>query len=108
MNPAKFAIALVMILTAGAAPASAQSTGDVARGAALARQWCASCHIVAQGEGRSASDAVPTFMAIAAMPSTTATSLRVFLQTPHLRMPNFALSVGETDDAIAYILSLRR
>ena len=96
------------IATLAALPASAQSAGDAVRGGVLARQWCASCHIVAQGEGRSATDAVPTFMSVAAMPSTTALSLRVFLQTPHLRMPNFALTVEQTDDAIAYILSLRR
>lgn len=89
-------------------PASAQSAGDPGRGRELSRQWCASCHIVALGEGRSATDAVPTFMSVAAMPSTTALSLRVFLQTPHLRMPNFALTAEQTDDAIAYILSLRR
>lgn len=47
-------------------------------------------------------------MSVAAMPSTTVMSLRVFLQTPHLRMPNFALTAEQTDDAIAYILSLRR
>lgn len=88
--------------------ADAQSVGDVARGRDLARQWCASCHIVANGEGRSATDAVPSFMSVAARPSTTPTSLRVFLQSPHLRMPNFALTAEQTDDAIAYILSLRR
>ncbi|MFN7194249.1 MAG: c-type cytochrome [Rhodospirillales bacterium] len=85
----------------------AQTVGDQGRGRDLARQWCAACHIVAQGEGRSATDAVPTFVTVAARPSTTALSLRVFLQTPHLRMPDFALTADQTDDVIAYILSLR-
>jgi mono/diheme cytochrome c family protein len=89
-------------------PASAQTAGDPGRGRDLARQWCAACHIVAQGDGRSATDAVPTFMSIAARPSTTALGLRAFLQTPHLRMPDFALSADQTDDTIAYIMSLRR
>ena len=59
------------------------------------------------GQTPPSGDAVPSFRAIAAMPSTTALSLRVFLQTPHGRMPDFALSRNETDDVIAYILSLR-
>ncbi len=100
---------LIAGLTALAASAvGAQTIGDVARGRELARQWCSSCHVVANGEGRSATDAVPTFMSVAARPSTTALSLRVFLQTPHLRMPDFVLTAEQTDDAIAYILSLRR
>jgi hypothetical protein len=37
----------------------------------------------------------------------TETSLRVFLRTPHTRMPDFILSRAETDDVISYILSLR-
>lgn len=91
-----------------ASSANAQTVGDVSRGRELARQWCSSCHVVANGEGRSATDAVPTFMSVAARPSTTALSLRVFLLSPHLRMPNFVLTAEQTDDAIAYILSLRR
>ena len=91
-----------------AATAHAQNAGSVAAGRELAREWCSACHIVAQGEGRNATDAVPSFIGVAQMPSTTATSLRVFLQSPHLRMPNFALTAEQTDDVIAYILSLRR
>ena len=41
------------------------------------------------------------------MPSATALSLRVFLQTPHVRMPDFQLSNNEIDDVVAYILSLK-
>jgi hypothetical protein len=33
--------------------------------------------------------------------------LRVFLQTPHDRMPDLHLSREEIDDLIAYILSMR-
>jgi hypothetical protein len=50
---------------------------------------------------------VPTFTAIASMPSTTPIALRVYLQTPHARMPDLHLSRDETDNLIAYILSLR-
>ena len=54
-----------------------------------------------------ASTGVPTFTAIASMPSTTPIALRVYLQTPHARMPDLHLSRDETDNLIAYILSLR-
>lgn len=104
-------VPLAMLLGAWllAAPATAQTVGDAANGAALARSWCANCHVVGTGTGQTppAGDAVPTFAAIAAMPSTTALSLRAFLQTPHARMPDFSLSRTQADDVIAYILSLK-
>ena len=104
-------VPLAMLLGAWllAAPATAQTVGDAANGAALARSWCANCHVVGTGTGQTppAGDAVPTFAAIAAMPSTTALSLRAFLQTPHGRMPDFSLSRTQADDVIAYILSLK-
>ena len=42
------------------------------------------------------------------MPSTTELSLKVFLRSSHKSMPNFILQPEETDDIVAYILSLRR
>ncbi len=41
------------------------------------------------------------------MPSTTALSLRVFLQTPHARMPDLNLTQDEIGDVAAYILTLK-
>ncbi len=97
---------LIAVLLA-AAPAGAQvPTGDVAAGHVIATTWCANCHVVDQSPTR-AGDAVPSFPAIAAQKSTTVLSLEAFLQTPHLRMPNYQLSRKEIDDAAAYILSLR-
>jgi mono/diheme cytochrome c family protein len=48
------------------------------------------------------------FAEVAKLPSTTALSLRVFLQTSHKNMPNFTLNRTEADDVIAYILSRKR
>ena len=48
------------------------------------------------------------FAAIANVPSTTAVSLKVFLQTSHKNMPNFILQPEEADNIVAYILSLKR
>ena len=87
---------------------AAQEIGDVAAGAHLAATWCSSCHVVTPSARAGASTGVPTFAAIAHMSSTTPISLRAFLQTPHARMPDLQLSRDETDNLIAYILSLRR
>lgn len=42
------------------------------------------------------------------MPSTTALSLKVFLRSNHKEMPNLIISNTDTDDIVAYILSLNR
>lgn len=80
---------------------------DVAAGRRLAESWCSSCHLVGPGSARGVSSGAPTFAAIAGQKSTTVLSLRVFLQTPHGRMPDLHLSRDEIDDLAAYILSLR-
>jgi mono/diheme cytochrome c family protein len=81
--------------------------GDPAEGHRLAQAWCSNCHLVnPQGQSR-ASDATPSFAAIARMPSTTSASLHAFLLTPHPPMPDFRLSRSELGDLTAYILSLR-
>ncbi len=98
----------VCLLLAVATPANAQPyPGDVEAGRVLALRTCSSCHVVAARQAPPATDAVPTFAAIARDPAVTETSLRVFLRTPHARMPDFILSRSETDDVISYILKLR-
>jgi hypothetical protein len=49
----------------------------------------------------------PDFQAIANTPGMTATALRAFLQTPHPKMPNLILTPEQSDDVIAFLLSLR-
>jgi mono/diheme cytochrome c family protein len=88
--------------------ADAQKVGDVATGRRLSDTWCSSCHLVGPGSERGVSNGAPTFVAIAQQNSTTVLSLRVFLQTPHARMPDLHLSRDEIDDLAAYILSLRQ
>jgi mono/diheme cytochrome c family protein len=89
--------------------AEAQEKGDPAAGQRLAERWCSGpCHVIGPASARGTSTGVPTFAAIARMPSTTPMSLRVFLQTPHAGMPDLHLSRDEIDDLAAYILSLRR
>jgi mono/diheme cytochrome c family protein len=98
----KLALGAMLLLGAGAARAQ-----DVEAGHQLAATWCASCHQVEAKASGPVLDAVPSFASVAAMPSTTTLSLRVFLITPHPAMPNFTLSRREIADVSAYILSLR-
>jgi cytochrome c len=90
------------LLLSSSALVHGQQAGDPAAGRQLAEASCLTCHGSA-----AASQKAPAFAAIAAMPSTTARSLGVFLQTSHPPMPNLVLSASERDDVIAYILSLR-
>ena len=78
--------------------------GDPARGRELAGSMCASCH---QIDGKNLGEP-PGFAAVAAMPSTTALSLKVFLRSNHEEMPNLIISDTDTADIVAYILSLNR
>jgi mono/diheme cytochrome c family protein len=99
-----FILSLAMAVAGFRASGAQNTTGDARRGHALARAWCTGCHRVdAETFGLFASD----FAEVAKLPSTTALSLRVFLQTSHKDMPNFTLNRTEADDIIAYILSLR-
>jgi len=96
-----------ILLTTAPQRAAAQETGDPSEGHRLAQGWCVNCHVVDPGSRSGTSNGAPTFVAIAHMNSTTPLSLRVFLQTPHQRMPDFHLSREEIDDVISYIFSLR-
>src|SRR5271169_2967756 len=78
--------------------------GDPSAGRQFATAICGSCHQVMGGKGR---DGPPSFVDIANMPSTTALSLKVFLRYNHKEMPNLIIPNAETDDVIAYILSLK-
>ena len=109
MRPKKpralLAALLAMTLATPATIRAQNIDGNVEAGRALARDWCAECHRVEPGRfGIFAAD----FGEVANLPSTTALSLRVFLQSNHREMPNFNLKPGEADDIIAYILSLKR
>jgi cytochrome c len=90
----------------GGQAGAAELPGDPEAGARLAREVCATCHVVA--EDQMIDPAVgPWFVDIAQHPATTALSLRAFLQTPHANMPDLILTREETDDIISYILTLK-
>jgi len=110
MSPASALLATLALsiatLSPAGAPLHAQETpGNPAAGRALTLHWCSDCHnaTVSQDDPGLAAD----FTSIANQRSTTALSLRVFLQSNHDRMPDFMLKTTEADDIIAYILSLK-
>jgi mono/diheme cytochrome c family protein len=78
---------------------------DAAHGEALARRWCASCHVVANDQTRG-TDNVPTFAAMAKMPGFSAEKIAQFLMDPHPKMPDMQLGRDEARDLGAYIKSL--
>jgi mono/diheme cytochrome c family protein len=109
--PLRLRAAAILPLLALCAPALAQDLpGNVTAGRQLALAWCQDCHRV-DAAGNMGGVRGPAFTEIARLPSTTALSLRVFLRTSHDNntklMPNLQLSQPETDDLVAYIISLK-
>ena len=104
LNRATATILSLAILSTGAA--AEELLGDPTAGRRLAEDVCSACHIIAPGDDPTSDVDAPAFPDLANSPRVTALSLRVFLQTPHERMPDFRLTRDETDDVIAYILSL--
>jgi mono/diheme cytochrome c family protein len=81
--------------------------GRVANGEALARQWCAGCHVVAPDQRGAPHGRAARFAQIAARPGLGADDLRRFLAEEHLPMPTFRLRPEEREDIVSYIGSLR-
>ena len=96
-----------LVVASLAVPASALAqpiAGNPTSGRQGATTIYSSCHQVIGGTRR---DGPLSFVDIANMPSTTALSLKVFLRSSHNKMPNLIISDPDTDDLIAYILSLK-
>jgi mono/diheme cytochrome c family protein len=103
-------IAGILLVAMAVASGSAQAQdplGSRVMGEELARSVCAECHAIEPGQRGTDITGAPSFQDVADQPAATALSLRVFLRSPHLTMPNFALSNDQIDDLIAYIHSLR-
>jgi len=92
----------VLALTSSAAVAY-----DATRGAKLAKQWCASCHIVSSDQS-SGSDSAPPFSSIANRPDFAEKRTARLLTHSHPRMPGVHLSRDEARDLSAYIATLKR
>ena len=95
---------LLALLVLAAAAHTARA--DVQKGAQLARQWCANCHVIGGSPAGAVPQGPPSFPTISrsGMP---ADQLRAFLSHPHGAMPDLALTRAEIDDLIGYIETLR-
>jgi mono/diheme cytochrome c family protein len=89
--------------------------GDPVSGREIATKQCSSCHLVLprlfsgrKDPSSADKDGAPSFQSVADLPSTTGLSLNVFLHSNHKNMPNMVLSHADSDDLIAYILSLKK
>lgn len=98
--------ALIAAIAMAAAFPLAVQAADPDNGRVVARQWCASCHIVEAGQ--SGADSAPAFATIANDPARKPSAQRAWLSNPHPPMPNLALSRREIDDIVAYLETLRR
>lgn len=87
--------------------ARAQTDNRNSLGRQVAIELCSSCHRVFEGQSIPQQN-VPSFFAVANLPSTTALSLKVFLRSNHKQMPNLIISESDTDNVVEYILSLKR
>jgi len=79
---------------------------DAGKGGQLARQWCASCHVIGENSSGAVPQGPPSFQMVARSGMTT-DQLRAFLSHPHGAMPDLALTRSEIDDLIGYIGTLR-
>jgi tetratricopeptide (TPR) repeat protein len=82
-------------------------SSDARKGLAYAQRNCASCHNVLRSAAPSPNRKATPFQAIANTPGMSVTALTVWSRTTHPTMPNFIIDPGDTDNLIAYILSLR-
>lgn len=99
-------VKLALIVTGGIVVASPSLAADLARGAQLAHQWCASCHVVGHRAPKIIQQGPPSFRAVA-QSGMTRSRLKAFLSHPHGGMPDLSLSRAEIGDLIAYIETLR-
>ena len=93
-------------LFAVTAPALA-AAGDPEEGLTFARDVCADCHAVEASPTAMTTEAPRSFIEIAKDAKMTETAIRVFLRTPHDRMPDFLLTGDQTDDLVAYFMELK-
>ena len=99
---------MVLVVLAGVpAAATGAHAASVAHGQKLAQSYCDECHVIVRN-GPAGWTSAPSFAAIADKPTTTAASLRAFIEKPHMNMLNLARSPSEAADLAAFILSLRQ
>ena len=98
---------LVVLVASLVTTSSLAADPDPAHGEALAKRWCASCHLVGADQKRATTDA-PPLAAVANRPDFNSAKLAFFLLDPHPKMPSMALSRAEAANISAYIATQKR
>jgi mono/diheme cytochrome c family protein len=113
---------MILILAAAGSPALAAPSVQppkattIAAGHTIAVDVCSACHVVADKQPYDPllQQKTPSFREVANDPKSNAASLRRFITTTHwdektipMTMPRQMLTGGETDQVVAYILSLK-
>jgi mono/diheme cytochrome c family protein len=103
-------LAIAAFCTAFVPPSSfAQpGPGNPQRGRELAARLCVTCHVVDRKTSGPVRADVPSFLAIARRPGSTAEYLAGKIIVPHPAMPGVALTADEIRDIVAYIVTLKR
>lgn len=81
---------------------------DANQGAALAKEWCSSCHVVGAGQAGTGTDAAPSFVRIAKDPKKGPDFVRGMLANPHPPMPPLEISQAAIEDIVTYFRVLQR
>ena len=93
------ALLLPMIVPAGV-HAQQRREPDANQGAALARDWCSSCHVVGTGQAGTGTDAAPSFVSVARDPKRGPDFVRGMLAKPHPPMPPLEISRAAIEDIV--------
>ncbi|HYD70821.1 c-type cytochrome [Azospirillum sp.] len=102
-----FGLALAALLAAAPALAATNGVGRPGYGKTLAREMCGECHVVAPDQKSGGDPLAPNLVERVQDAGITELALRAYLQTSHPIMPNVRLTVEQTDDIVAYLLSLK-
>jgi len=108
MTPLLRCSLLALSLVTAAGSATAQVLGDAHAGLIYADGVCSECHAVKKGERVSPHERAPAFEVVANTRGMTEMALRVWFQSPHPSMPNLMLTEKNSDDLVAYIMSLKQ
>ncbi len=100
--PRALFLVVVLALSGNVAAASAQ---NVENGRRLSERWCAECHTIGPGPGKSRAR---PFAAIAAKDNITAEMIVSFLHLPHATMANVPLRGNDAQDIAAFIMGMKK
>lgn len=107
MRPILLVTAMVAMTVAGGALAATDGPGNPAYGRRLANDFCGECHVVSPDQENSGKWPAPNLVERMRDPAVTEMALRSYLVTSHPLMPNVRLSQEQTDDVVAYLLTLK-